>query len=130
MTKPRWISREVVNALHDKQIQIHGGTPGLRENDLLESALARPLQQWDYAQPKPDLCALAAAYAFGLVKNHAFLDGNKRTAHMVYRLFLAKNGIKLTASREDKYINMIYLASSEHTEESFADWLRSATEPA
>ena len=130
MTEPRWISREVVNALHDKQIQIHGGTPGLRENDLLESALARPLQQWDYAQPKPDLCALAAAYAFGLVKNHAFLDGNKRTAHMVYRLFLAKNGIKLTASREDKYINMIYLASSEHTEESFADWLRSAAEPA
>ncbi len=130
MTAPQWISREVVNALHDKQIQIHGGTPGLRENDLLESALARPLQQWDYTQPHPDLCALAAAYAFGLVKNHAFLDGNKRTAHMVYRLFLAKNGIKLTASREDKYINMIYLASSEHTEKSFAEWLRTVTEPA
>lgn len=130
MTEPRWISRKIVNALHDKQIQIHGGTPGLRENDLLESALARPLQQWDYTQPQPDICALAAAYAFGLVKNHAFLDGNKRTAHMVYRLFLAKNGITLTASREDKYINMIYLASSEHTEASFAQWLRSVTEPA
>ena len=129
MKDPLWISQGVVLALHDQQLQIHGGIPGIRDVSLLESALSRPLQLWQYGEPKPDLCSLAAAYAFGIAKNHGFLDGNKRTAHMVYRLFLAKNGIKLVASREDKYSNMIYLAAGQQSEESFAEWLRSVTRP-
>ena len=117
----------VVKALHEKQISVHGGTSGMQDESLLESALAKPMQQWNYGSPPPDTCAIAAAYAFGIDKNHAFLDGNKRTAHMVYRLFLIKNGLELTAPREDKYLHMIRLASGDHTQESFADWLRSVT---
>jgi death-on-curing protein len=97
---------------------------------MLESALARPQQLWSYRDPPPDLCALAAAYAFGIVKNHAFFDGNKRTAFVVYRLFLLRNGVDVTASREDRYLSMWHLASGEHSEESFAAWLRAHSAPA
>jgi len=123
--EPNWLSTQLLIAVHDKQIMIHGGIPGTRDLDLLESALAKATQQWCYADPPPDPFQLAAAYAFGIVKNHAFLDGNKRTAHMAYRLFLAKNGVEFTASREEKYENMIALASGTMSEESFAEWLRS-----
>ncbi|MDZ4288801.1 MAG: type II toxin-antitoxin system death-on-curing family toxin [Prosthecobacter sp.] len=129
MEDPVWISKEVVLALHERQLAEHGGATGVRDAALLESALARPQQLWTYGQPPPDLCALAAAYAFGLAKNHAFFDGNKRTAFVVYRLFLLRNGIAMTATKEDRYLSMWHLASGEHTEDSFAQWLREHTAP-
>jgi death-on-curing protein len=129
MNEPVWISKEVVLALHARQLAEHGGSDGLRDEGLLESALARPLQLWAYSSPEPDLCALAASYAVGLAKNHPFLDGNKRTAHVTYRLFLKRNGLDLTARMEDRYLAMWHLAAGEHDEKSFADWLRAHTAP-
>jgi len=127
MNDPFWLSTKLIQAMHNKQILVHGGISGTRDLDLLESALSKPHQVWHYTDPKPDLCTIAAAYAFGLVKNHAFLDGNKRTAHMAYRVFLAKNGVKLVATREDKYDKMIALAAGTISEADFAVWLRSVT---
>ena len=129
MSEPVWIPESVLMALHQRQIAEHGGAPGLRDEALLASELARPQQLWCYGDPPPDLCALAAAYAFGLAKNHAFFDANKRTAYVAYRLFLMRNGLDLTASKEDRYLSMWHLASGEHTEESFALWLRNHTAP-
>jgi len=127
MDEPVWIPKEVVLALHDRQLAEHGGTEGLRDDGLLESALARPQQRWSYGSPPPDLCELAASYATGLAKNHAFLDGNKRTAHVVYRLFLKRNGLDLAASMEDRYLAMWRLAAGEIDEAGFAEWLRDWT---
>jgi len=128
--EPRWITREMALAFHNRQLAEHGGQAGLRDEGLLLSALSRPQQKWCYGQPPPDLCALAAAYAYGLAKNHPFLDGNKRTAFVVYRVFLKWNGMDLAADKADKYLQMLAIAAGEHTEESFADWLRSVTTPA
>lgn len=127
MNEPVWIPKAVVLALHARQIVEHGGTDGLRDDGLLESALARPQQRWSYGSPPPDLCELAASYAAGLAKNHPFLDGNKRTAHVVYRLFLKRNGLDLTASRGDLYLAMWRLAAGEVDERWFAEWLREGT---
>ena len=127
MNEPVWIPKAVVLALHARQIVEHGGTDGLRDDGLLESALARPQQRWSYGSPPPDLCELAASYAAGLAKNHPFLDGNKRTAHVVYRLFLKRNGLDLTASMGDRYLAMWRLAAGEVDERWFAEWLRKGT---
>ena len=124
MSEPIWIPKHVVLALHRRQLAEHGGGDGIRDEGMLESALARPEQLFAYGNPPPDLCALSASYALGLSKNHPFVDGNKRTAYVVMRLFLVRNGRDLTASKEDRYYAMLALASSEHTEESFAAWLR------
>jgi len=129
-SEPRWITPEMAIAIHNRQLAEHGGQAGLRDEGLLLSALSRPQQKWCYGQPPPDLCSLAAAYAFGLAKNHPFLDGNKRTAFVVYRVFLKWNGLELKADKADKYLQMLALAAGDHTEESFADWLRSVTTPA
>lgn len=123
----RWITMEIALAIHDRQMAEHGGQEGIRDESLLDSALARPQMKIAYEDPPLDLCALAACYAHGLAKNHPFLDGNKRTAFVVYRLFLKWNGLEITASREDRYFQMLSLAAGEHTEESFANWLRSVT---
>lgn len=128
-TEPIWIPKAVVLALHERQLAEHGGAEELRDIALLESALARPQQLWAYGQPPPDLCAIAASYAFGLAKNHAFFDGNKRTAFVVYRLFLLRNGFTVTATKEGRYLSMWHLAAGEHTEESFTQWLRENTAP-
>lgn len=128
--EPRWITSEIALAVHARQLAEHGGQEGLRDEGLLESALARPQQLYCYGDPPPDLCALAASYAHGLAKNHPFLDGNKRTAYVVYRLFLKWNGLELNARAEDKYMQMLALAAGEHDEESFSAWLRTVTEPA
>lgn len=122
--EPIWVSHELVIAIHNRQLSEHGGQPGLRDEGLLLSALARPQQRWCYGNPPPDLCALAASYAFGLAKNHPFLDGNKRTAFVVYRLFLKWNGVEMHADKVDRYLQMLSLAAGDHDEESFADWLR------
>ncbi len=127
--EPAWILAEAALAFHQRQLAEHGGESGLRDDGLLESALARPLQQSSYGNPAPDLCALAAAYAFGIAKNHPFFDGNKRTAYVVYRAFLARNGLEVTATREKKYLKMLALASGTESEESFAAWLRENTAP-
>ncbi|MCB1087494.1 MAG: type II toxin-antitoxin system death-on-curing family toxin [Verrucomicrobiae bacterium] len=129
MSEPVWISKEVIMAIHARQLAEHGGADGLRDEGLLESALARPLQLWSYGNPKPDLCALAASYAVGLAKNHPFLDGNKRIAHVTYRLFLKRNGLDLTATMEERYLAMWKLAAGEHDETSFSEWLRTHTVP-
>lgn len=128
-TEPRWITAEIALAIHNRQLAEHGGQVGLREEGLLLSALSRAEQKWCYGNPPPDLCALAAAYAHGIAKNHPFLDGNKRTAYVVYRLFLKWNGIEVNASKGDKYVHLLALASGEQTEESFAAWLRTVTGP-
>ncbi len=115
-------------AFHQRQLAEHGGQEGIQERSLLESAVARPQKLYAYGDPPPDLCAIAVSYAHGLAKNHAFLDGNKRTAFVVYRVFLKLNGVTLNASREDRYRTMLALAAGEMSEESFAEWLRSVTD--
>lgn len=122
-----WITPDITLALHDRQLAEHGGQAGLRDESLLLSALARPQQLLAYGDPSPDLCAMAAAYAYGIAKNHPFLDGNKRTAFVVYRLFLKWNGIELNAEKSERYATMLALAAGELTEDNFADWLRENT---
>ena len=127
MKEPQWISSDLALAIHERQLAEHGGQGGIRESHLLESALARPQQLLCYGNPAPDLCTLAASYALGIAKNHPFLDGNKRTAFVVYRVFLKWNGLILTAPRMDRYDRMVALAAGELTEEEFAAWLREVT---
>ena len=117
-----WIAPSVIHAVHDEQLGEHGGASGLRDAGLLESALARPLQLAAYGEP--DAASLAAAYGFGLAKNHPFIDGNKRTAFVAVELFLALNGWSLTATDADCVMAMLRLASGESSEAEFADWIR------
>lgn len=119
-----WITQRLALAIHDRQLAEHGGGTGVRDQALLDSALARPQQLFAYGDPPPDLAALAASLAFGLARNHPFVDGNKRTAHVCYRVFLALNDAELVATDEDKYIAMLRLAEGSLTEAEFADWLR------
>src|SRR3989337_1795434 len=99
-----WLSKELVLALHDRQLAEHGGSSGVRDDNLLESALARPQQLHAYGDPAPDLADLAAALGYGLARNHPFVDGNKRTAHVAYRTFLELNGAELATTDEEKYV--------------------------
>lgn len=124
-----WIGRELALAIHERQLAEHGGPSGVRDETLLESALARPRQRHAYAQPPADLAALAASLAHGLTCNHPFLDGNKRTAHVCYRTFLLLNGMDVVASDEEKYIAMLSLASGQIDEDEFAAWLRPRLTP-
>lgn len=119
-----WISKALALAIHDRQLAEHGGGSGVRDEGMLDSALARPLQRHTYGDPPPDLADLAASLAFGLARNHAFVDGNKRTAHVCYRVFLALNDAELLASDEEKYVAMIGLAEGSISESEFAAWLR------
>ena len=124
MTKPIWINLRVVKAFHDRQINEHGGLPGLRDEGLLLSALSRPENAYHYSEQKPDVAELAAAYGFGLAKNHPFNDANKRTALIAIRLFLKLNGYDLAASAEDKYKTIISVAASDISEGELAQWVR------
>ena len=126
--EPEWIEERVVRLFHQRQLAEHGGLSGIRDQGLLASALARPLQLWHYGDPPPDLCALAAAYAFGLAKNHPFMDGNKRSAAIACELFLNLNGRFFTVGEEIKYPHYLALAAGEQSEESFAQWLRNSTD--
>lgn len=119
-----WITRTLALAIHDRQLAEHGGGSGVRDEALLDSALARPQQRHAYGEPPPDLADLAASLAYGLARNHPFVDGNKRTAHVAYRVFLALNDAELQASDEDKYTAMLRLAEGSLDEASFATWLR------
>lgn len=119
-----WITQRLALAIHDRQLAEHGGGTGVRDQALLDFALARPQQLFSYGDPPPDIAALAASLAFGLARNHPFVDGNKRTAHVCYRVFLALNDAELVATDEDKYIAMLRLAEGSLTEAEFTDWLR------
>ena len=118
-----WLEKALVLAIHDRQLAEHGGGGGVRDEGLLESALPRPHQLYAYGDPAPDLADLAAALAYGLARNHPFVDGNKRTAHVAYRTFLELNGVDLTATDEEKYLTMLALAESKLSESDFAAWL-------
>lgn len=122
MNEPRWVSLEVVMAIHEAQLAEHGGSVGVREQGLLESALARPRQLFTYSD-HPTLTNLAAAYAFGIAKNHAFLDGNKRTAWVVCAVFLELNGPRVIATQADVVTSMLGVADGSVSEEVFGGWL-------
>jgi death on curing protein len=119
----QWTDRDVLLTLHDESLAEHGGGVGIRDEGLLDSALARPLNTVAYGTP--DVAELAAAYGFGLAKNHAFVDGNKRAAFLAVGLFLYLNGYRLTASQADATRAVLALAAGEITEAEFAQWVRS-----
>lgn len=125
MDDPTWISSELALAIHARQVAEHGGLDGVRDPGLLDSALARPRQKFAYVDPTPDLPALAASYAYGIARNHPFLDGNKRTAFVVCRTFLLLNGMDFEATREEKYRTFLGLAEGRVSEEELAEFLRS-----
>lgn len=126
MTALRWVGAETAQALHDEQLTEHGGGEGIRDEGLLESALARPLNLAAYGEP--DLALLAASYAFGIARNHPFVDGNKRTALVVALLFLEKNRVRLKAKDAELLAVFLDLAAGEITEEELAAWLRERIE--
>jgi death-on-curing protein len=130
MPEPIWIREDVVLAIHRRQLAEHGGGDGLRDAGLLASALARPKNLLSYADPLPDLALLAASYAWGIARNHPFVDGNKRTAYVVCRTFLQLNGQDLDASQEDKYRTFLRLAEGRLAEEKLAGWIRAHLSPA
>ena len=126
MTTIHWVDEAVVLALHEEHLAEHGGATGLRERGLLQSALTRPLHLATYENP--DLTALAAAYAYGITRNHPFLDGNKRTAFTVMELFLNLNGLELLADDSSCVAIMLELAQGMLTENRLTDWLREWTQ--
>lgn len=124
--EPRWSSRVVVEAIHYDQIVEHGGLKGLRDEGALETALARPQHKWHY-DPKADLPTLAAAYAFGLARNHPFHDGNKRVAFLTMAVFLQVNGLQLDASEEEVVTTIVALAAGELSEPRLTTLIRNHT---
>jgi death on curing protein len=129
MDDPIWISVELATAIHRRQLAEHGGADGVRDQGLLESALGRPRHLFAYSDPTPQVPQLAAAYAFGIAKNHAFIDGNKRTAAVVCETFLNLNGFELFATDAEAYPIFLALAAGELSEEQFTDWLVKFTRP-
>ena len=119
-----WLLEDTAIAIHQRQISEHGGSEGLRDEGRLASALARPQNFLAYAQPRPDWAALAAAYAYGIARNHPFVDGNKRTALVAARTFLLLNGVNLEANQDEKYLTFLQLAQGTLTEEQLADWIQ------
>lgn len=128
MTEPHWFSREECLALHDLMLADYGGPSGVRDDDMLESALAKPRQLFAYGQP--GLAEMAAAYAAGVVKNHPFLDGNKRTGFMLGAAFLERNGREFFASEVDATLHTLALAAGEINEAVYARWLETNSRPA
>ena len=121
--EPRWLTRRILDVIHDAQIREHGGTPGIRDDSLLESALARPRQKWTYAQ-KRDLATLAAAYVFGLVRNPGYVEGNKRVAFMAAYVFVGLNGYDLEIDETDVASTIQRAAAGVVSEPALAEWLR------
>lgn len=127
MTEPVWIDLEVVLAIHDEQLAEHGGQAGVRDRGLLESALNRPRNQFAYGESSRT--RLAASYAFGISRNHPFLDGNKRTSLVVAELFLELNGFELAATDAQCVATFLQLAAGDLTEDQLADWISANSRP-
>jgi death on curing protein len=119
---PAWVTYDQAIAIHSRQLRRFGGAPGLRDEVMLQSALQRPINKWQYEQAK--LPELAAAYAYGLAKNHAFVDGNKRIAFMAMIIFLRKNGVRFAPEQAHATRIILALAAGEVSEESLARWIR------
>lgn len=124
----KWLSIDRVLAIHQRQVAEHGGDAGVRDIGLLESALSRP-QNIEAYEPGADIARFGAAYAFGIVKNHPFVDGNKRTGYVVMETFLVKNGFELNAAVTDKYLTFLRLAEGSLTEDALTAWLRDRIVP-
>jgi death on curing protein len=122
MTDWKWVSRDAALAAHLELLAEHGGAEGLRDEGMFESAMARPQNLSVYGEP--DAAALAASYAFGIARNHPFVDGNKRTALVVSELFLAKNGLGLNSTDAETLAVFLDLAAGELSDEELADWFR------
>ena len=122
MTEPIWLSIDLITAIHEEQLREFGGAGGLRDAGALESALARPLNRYHYGTE--GLAALAAAHGFGLSRNHAFVDGNKRTAFLAIVTFLGFNGVEFSVPEAEVAVRMLALASGEIDEEGLARWIR------
>jgi death-on-curing protein len=120
--EPAWMTYDQVIAMHSRQLRRFGGAPGLRDEGLLQSAIERPVNKWNYEQA--DLAALAGAYAFGLAKNHAFVDGNKRLAFMAMMTFLRKNGVRFAPDQAHATAMIMALAAGEVSEDSLVRWIR------
>ena len=119
-----WVSRLVLDAVHLDQLREHGGLSGVREENTLETALARPRQRWHYESQKSDLATLAAAYGWGLVTSHPYRDGNKRTAFLAMVIFVGLNGFDLDATQEEVVTTMLPAAAGRLTEARLGDWVR------
>lgn len=122
MTEPRWLSKKALLVLVGEAVRTHGGLEGIRDDGLLDSALARPQNLFAYGSD--DIHALAGAYAFGLVRNHPFVDGNKRAGFLAAAIFLEINGWRLSASESDAALKVLELAAGELDEDQFSEWLR------
>jgi death-on-curing protein len=120
--EPAWVTYDQVIAIHSRQLRRFGGAPGLRDKGLLQSAVGRPINKWNYEQA--DLAALAGAYAFGLAKNHAFVDGNKRIAFMAMMTFLRKNGVRFAPDQAHATAMILALAAGEVSEDSLVRWIK------
>lgn len=119
-----WVALDVARAAHLEQLAEHGGGEGVRDERLLDSAMARPINLQAYGELEPDAAALAAAYAYGIARNHPFVDGNKRTAAVVSETFLALNGYTLAATDAELVVVFLALAAGDLSEEELADWFR------
>jgi death-on-curing protein len=122
MSEPFWLTRQIVIAIHDEQLSIHGGASGLRDEGMLESALDRPKNKWSYENA--GLVELAAAYAFAIARNHPFVDGNKRTSLLALYTFLGVNGIDFDVPEADAAAVILALAAGEVNEEGLTRWIR------
>jgi len=122
MTEPYWLSREECLSLHDMMLSHYGGIAGVRDENMLESALARPLQLYQYGTP--EMADLAAAYTSGIVRNHPFLDGNKRTGFVLGAAFLERNGFEFHATEAEAVLRTLALAAGEMGEAEYAQWMK------
>lgn len=122
MSEPVWLDRRIIEAIHDEQLAIHGGAGGLRDEGMLESALERPRNQWSYEQR--ELPELASAYAYGIARNHPFVDGNKRTALLALYTFLGLNGIEFEVAEPEAAAVILGLAAGEIDENGLTRWIR------
>lgn len=122
-----WLGRKLILAIHDEQLAQHGGALGVRDDGLLDSALARPLNRAGYGDP--DVAELAAVYAIAIARNHPFLDGNKRTAYVALETFLALNGCAFPVSDADAVVATLAMAAGEMNDEEFTAWVRDNTQP-
>jgi death-on-curing protein len=123
-----WLSPQLILAIHDEQLAEHGGSTGLRDPGLLDSALARPLNRASYGEP--DIAELAAVYALGIAKNHPFIDGNKRTAFVALEVFLRLNGCRFPVGDAEAVVMTLAMAAGELPDDEFTAWVRMHTVPA